>query len=157
MALYALLECLEWGADTDHDTAIWIVAYVLLVFGVEVSIRGFHKHRFAARGRWNTLICWVVVVTLLAVTWIPSQVDPARYDKCIASLVWWAAPWSRIAIVINALLILVYVFVAALIAFQLFRTVEVDREERIAASRMVYYLGVGVILMVSLSQRNLYW
>lgn len=36
------------------------------------------------------------------------------------------------------------------ITIQLFRTIEIEREERIAASRVVYYLLVGVIVMVSL-------
>lgn len=52
------------------------------------------------------------------------------------------------------MLVTLYVLIAGVIAYQLFRTVKIERDERIAASRMVYYLVVGIVLMVSYLQED---
>jgi hypothetical protein len=85
---------------------------------------------------------------MLVLTWIPSRLRPFTMEKCVASLIWWAAPWSDIGIFIASVLIGLYIITAVAIAYQLFRTPTLDREERIAASRTVYYLAVGTIMMV---------
>lgn len=87
-------------------------------------------------------------MVLLAFTEIPPQVRPPRHTHCLASLIWWASFWARAGVVINTMLVTLYVLVAGVIAYQLFRTVKIERDERIAASRMVYYLVVGIVLMV---------
>ena len=69
---------------------------------------------------------------------------------CLGSLIWWASFWADFGVVINSVIIGLYVLTASIIAIQLYRTAELAREERIAASRTVYYLAVGTILMVSL-------
>lgn len=57
-------------------------------------------------------------------------------------------PWADIALFLNSTLLLLYLLTGSLIAYQLWRTAKIDRNERIAASRTVYYLAIGVILMV---------
>jgi len=57
-------------------------------------------------------------------------------------------PWADIALFLNSTLLFVYLLAGFLIAYQLSRTAKIDRNERIAASRTVYYLAIGVILMV---------
>lgn len=139
----------ELNFAADNTLGVWIVANVLLVFGLETAARGFQRKRFAPRGRWNTPICWSIVGVMFIFTWIPSKVRPPKRDKCLASLIWWAAPWSHLAILLNSITIVVYVGTALAIGLQLFRSVKIRREDRIAASRMVYYLGIGIVLMVS--------
>jgi hypothetical protein len=139
---------LSYRIRSNKLKVIWIVAYILLVFGLEVAWRGFQRKRFAPRGQWNTPICWIIVALLLVLTWIPSHLRPFNRPHCLASLIWWAAPWSDFGVVITSALIGLYIVTASAIARQLFRTAKVDREERISASRTVYYLVVGTIMMV---------
>jgi magnesium-transporting ATPase (P-type) len=137
--------------------AFWIVAYTLLVFGIEVAFRGFQKKRFQPRGKTTVLICWSVVLTMLLATWVPSQVYKNPKNDCLASLTSWAMPWSGIALFLNSTIIFLYLLAGFLIAYQLSRTAKLDRNERIAASRTVYYLVIGVFLMVwTFSAHSLY-
>jgi hypothetical protein len=85
---------------------------------------------------------------MLLATWVPSQVYKNPKNDCTASLLSWAMPWAGIALFLNSVLIFIYLVTGFLIAYQLSRSVQVDRDERVAASRTVYYLAVGVILMV---------
>ena len=85
---------------------------------------------------------------MLIATWVPSQVYQNPKDDCTTSLLSWVAPWADIALFLNSVLLLFYLLAGFLIAYQLSRTAKIDRNERIAASRTVYYLAIGVILMV---------
>lgn len=129
--------------------AVWIVGYVLLIFSSETAYRSLQKNRFAARGRWSTYVCLAIILIMLLFTWIPSTVRKARRDKCLGSLLLFAAPWSDVAFAINLILIISYIAIGTILVVQLLRTVKLDREDRIAASRVVYYLAVGTALFVS--------
>lgn len=129
--------------------AVWIVGFVLLVFGSEAVYRGLKKDRFAPRGRWNTPICWIVVAIMLTLTSIAPLIRPRPDDRCVASLLIWASPWSDIAIILTSSLIFLYIVIALILTVQLVRTSKIEREERIAASRIVYYLAIGVAVFVS--------
>jgi hypothetical protein len=85
---------------------------------------------------------------MLVATWVPSHVFKAPEDECTANLVSWAMPWADIALFLNSMLIFIYLLTGFLIVYQLSRTAKINRAERIAASRTVYYLAVGVLLMV---------
>ena len=50
-------------------------------------------------------------------------------------------------------LIALYIVLAILIAVQLVKTMQVDRDERIAATRVVYYLVVSTWIMVRIAGR----
>lgn len=119
-----------------------------MVFGIEVAFRGLQKNRFHPRGRYAVPICLSIILTMVLATWIPSQVYKNPKDECTASLLSWALPWADVALFLNSFLLFVYLVTGFLIAFQLSRTTKIDRNERIAASRTVYYLAIGVILMV---------
>jgi hypothetical protein len=86
---------------------------------------------------------------MLGITAIAPIVRPRQLDRCLASLLLWAAPWSDFAIIITSTLIFFYIVIGITLAIQLVRTVKLAREERIAASRIVYYLAVGVAVFVS--------
>jgi hypothetical protein len=130
--------------------ALWIVGFALLVFAIETVYRGFQKNRFASRGRWNITICWAAVAVMLLLTWIPTVVRQAQDGKCpFDLLILYAIRWADVAFGITLGLIISYLALGTILVVQLLRTTKLDRTERIAASRMVYYLGLAVILFVS--------
>ncbi|KAH7125583.1 hypothetical protein B0J11DRAFT_309766 [Dendryphion nanum] len=125
--------------------AIFITGYATLVFGVEMSMRAFKFDRFSPRGRWNTPICVGCIAFLLLLTWMPTIVWP-MYNRCFGSLIWFPMRYELIMICILVILIFFFLFLAALISIQLMRTAEVDPNERIAASRMCYYLLMAALV-----------
>ncbi|KAL9118096.1 MAG: hypothetical protein Q9187_005361 [Circinaria calcarea] len=130
----------------DEDLALWIVAYTLLVFGLETTIRSFKRIRFRKRGNWDTLICILAVMVLIIATWVPSLLLPAE-NHCLATLIWWTGHYAEIGLVLGSSLCFIYILSAAIITIQLVRTIDVDRDERIAATRTVYYLIIGVFIL----------
>ena len=134
-------------AANDKSVALWTVAYTLLVFGLETTIRSFRRTRFRTRGNWDTLICILTVKVLIVATWVPSLLLPAK-NHCLATLIWWTGHYALIGVILGSSLCFIYILSAAIIIIQLVRTVEVDGDERIAATRIVYYLIVGVFIFV---------
>ncbi|KAK3350926.1 hypothetical protein B0H65DRAFT_103990 [Neurospora tetraspora] len=124
--------------------AVFIVPYVQLVFGLEVTIRSLLKKPFAPRGRWNVTICLTVVGLLLLVNLLVAILDRSS-NFCITSLFWFVAHYSvecfGLLVGISALLL-----VCAVVVFvRLHRSNKVELVERAAASRMVYYMALAVI------------
>ncbi|KAG4415199.1 hypothetical protein IFR04_011658 [Cadophora malorum] len=124
--------------------AMFIVPYIQLVFGTECAIRSFRSTPFQARGKWDVTICCGVVVLMLILTWIPSHIRPEP-NACFASLIWFISKFGKLGFVmlttVGALMI-----AAALTIFIRLSTVNlIDQHQRIAASRMVYYLVLGIL------------
>ncbi|CZT05628.1 uncharacterized protein RCO7_10388 [Rhynchosporium graminicola] len=124
--------------------AIFIVPYIQLVFGTECALRSFRSTPFQARGRWDVTICCGVIVVMLIATWVPSHIQPAP-NACFASLIWFISSFGKLGFVmltsVGGLMI-----IAALTIFIRLSTVNlIDQHQRIAASRMVYYLVLGII------------
>ena len=86
-------------------------------------------------------------MVLITVTWVPSLLLPAQ-NHCLATLIWWTGHYAEIGLVLGSSLCFIYILSAAIITIQLVRTIEVDRDERIAATRTVYYLLIGVFILV---------
>ncbi|KAI9837368.1 MAG: hypothetical protein M1837_003005 [Sclerophora amabilis] len=126
--------------------AVWVVPYVTVVFSLEFVFRSIRKPQFSPRGRWNVLICFLVVTAMLVVTWLPSFISPSQ-ERCIATLVRWVIHFAPIAVIISSTLLLLTSVSAAVLFTQLSRNVTLERDERIAASRMVYHLILTVISM----------
>ncbi len=119
----------------------------MLVFGLETTFRSVQRARFQPRGKWNTPLCLAAVPFLTLLTWTPSNFAPSK-GLCVASLIWWTAAYAKLGVVIATSLILTYSLCALVITLQLLRRIKTDRDERIAATRVVYYLVPSVILMV---------
>ncbi|KAH9208353.1 hypothetical protein DL95DRAFT_312022 [Leptodontidium sp. 2 PMI_412] len=124
--------------------ALFIVPYIQLVFGMECAIRSLRSTPFQARGKWDVTICCGVVVVMLILTWIPSNVRPEP-NACFASLIWFISKFGKLGFVmlttVGGLMI-----AAALTIFIRLSTVNlIDQHQRIAASRMVYYLVLGIL------------
>ena len=128
--------------------AVWLFSLTVLVFGLETTCRSLTQVRFRARGYWSTPICLATIIFLTAVLWLLSFLLPTK-DTCTGSLVVWTAHYACIATALGSIIILVNLLVAALITHQLLKTAEIDRGERIAATRIVYTQGMSVFILVS--------
>ena len=124
------------------------MGYLTLVFGIEMALRAFNYERFTPRGKWNVLICIGVVAFLILMTWIPTVAWPTQ-RFCLGSLIWFPVRYELLAIVILSILVFFFLFLSALISIQLMRTSNIDPNERIAASRMCYYLLMAALIYVS--------
>ncbi|KAF2878516.1 hypothetical protein BDV95DRAFT_480361 [Massariosphaeria phaeospora] len=127
--------------------SLFIIGYITLVFGIEMALRAFKYERFAPRGKWNTPICIGVTSFMLLLTWIPTIAWP-MYNRCFGSLIWFPVRYELIAIVILGIMVSVFLILAAAISIQLMRTSKVDQNERIAASRMCYYLLIAAVIYI---------
>lgn len=126
-----------------------IVPYIHLVFGLECTIRSLRRIPFQARGKYDVTICVGTIILMLIATWIPSHIFP-EFHFCFASLVWFVSKYGKAGLIIlsttGGLLL-----VSAVTIFTRLSTVNmIDQHQRIAASRMVYYLVLGIVSLVSL-------
>lgn len=124
------------------------MGYITLAFGIETALRSFKKERFAPRGKWNTILCIAAVNLFLLATWIPTIVWP-MLNRCFGSLIWFIMRYDLLTLILLIVLVSLLLLLAAIISIQLMRTADVDLNERIAASRMVYYLLVTAVIYVS--------
>ena len=80
-------------------------------------------------------------------TWMPTVAWP-MYNRCFGSLIWFTMRYELLMLVLLIFLIGSFLVLAAIISVQLMRTSEVDPNQRIAASRMCYYLIIIALLYV---------
>ena len=136
------------GQELISDVAVWLFPLTVLVFGLETAHRSLLRVRFRSRGYWSTPICLATIVSLTTILWLISFLLPTN-DQCTGSLVVWTSHYAPIATAFGSVIILANLLSAALIAYQLLKTAEVDRGERIAATRIVYTQGMSVLILVS--------
>ncbi|KAI0885133.1 uncharacterized protein GGS22DRAFT_139389 [Annulohypoxylon maeteangense] len=124
--------------------AIFIVPYIQLVFGLEVTLRAFRKTPFQPRNKWTVLICLVLVKCLLLCTGLVGFfVRPPSF--CFASLFWFVAKWAEGGFVLLLLISVVLAICSVVIFLKLTRHAMIEDSERVSASRMVYYLALAVV------------
>lgn len=128
--------------------ALFIVPYLQLVFGMECAIRSLRSIPFQGRGKYDVTICLVVVFIMLIITWIPSNIWPEP-DTCFASLVWFITRYGKLGFVLLSVVGGLMILSALTIFIRLSTVNLIDQHQRIAASRMVYYLALGIVSMVS--------
>lgn len=122
--------------------------YIQLVFGLECAIRSTKRLPFQPRGKYDVAICLVVVVLMLVATWIPSHLNPEP-NKCFASLVWFVSSFGSEGFILLSTVVGMLIISALTIFIRLSTTQMIDQHQRIAASRMVYYIAVGIVSLVS--------
>ena len=132
---------------TDEVLAIWIVPYTSLVFGLETCFRSLQRNPFRPQGRWHVPICIAVIAVLVLLTWVATKASPAK-GECLASLIGWTADYAVIGIATAGGIILVFIISTIVIGVQLRRNLKVDRAERIAASRLLFYLVTNIVILV---------
>jgi hypothetical protein len=134
-------------ADEEFDgieltnLALFIVPYLQLVFGVECALRSLRRLPFQARG---------VVVLMLIGTWLPSHLIP-QPDTCFASLMWFITRYGQLGLELLSVAAGLMTLSAIIIFFRLWTVSLIDEHQRIEASRMVYYLVLGIVSLVSYS------
>ncbi|KAF9731999.1 hypothetical protein PMIN06_000218 [Paraphaeosphaeria minitans] len=125
--------------------AIFLLGIVTLIFGIDMAMRALKAERFAPKGKWTTTICIGSICFLTLMMWIPTIAWP-MYNRCFASLIWYPMRYELLMMVVLVILISMFLILAAIIGIQLMRTSKVDPNQRIAASRMCYYLIMSALL-----------
>ncbi|UQC82722.1 uncharacterized protein CLUP02_08212 [Colletotrichum lupini] len=124
--------------------AVFIVPYIQLVFALEVAIRSLRKNPLPSRGKWNVTICLAIVGTFLLITYLVTLfVRPPNF--CFASLFWFVQRWKEGCFVLLTFISAALLGSALVIFFRLHNNIRIENSERIAASRMVYFLAVAFI------------
>ncbi|KAF7889178.1 hypothetical protein EAF00_009478 [Botryotinia globosa] len=124
--------------------ALFIVPYIQLVFGLECAIRSLKKTPFQSRGRFDVSICLGTIVLMLVGTWIPTNLFPQK-NRCFASLLWFVSRYGTFGLIVYSAVAGLLIISALTIFVRLSKTTLVERNQRIAGSRMVYYLVVGLV------------
>lgn len=93
-------------------------------------------------------ICIGIVSTFLLATLLVAAISRAP-DFCFASLLWLVKPYAKgvFAVLLGVSVVLLIVIIAIFV--KLSKSRMVDPTERMAASRMIYYLILGFISNVS--------
>ena len=125
-----------------------IVPYIQLVFGLECTLRSLRRISFQARGKYDVTICCGTIVLMLVGTWIPSHIYP-EHNLCFASLLWFISDFGEAALIILSTVGGLLSISAVTIFVRLSSVTMIDEHQRIAASRMVYYLVLGIVTLVS--------
>lgn len=85
---------------------------------------------------------------MLVITSIPTHVRPET-DFCFASVAWFVTRYGKLGLILLAACGGLAIISATMIFFRLMALTTIDQHQRIAASRMVYYLVLAVVSMVS--------
>ncbi|KAI0848668.1 hypothetical protein F5Y00DRAFT_84922 [Daldinia vernicosa] len=124
--------------------AIFIVPYIQLVFGLEVTIRALRSKPFLPRRKWNVPICLAVVGVLLLTTGLVGYfIRPPPF--CFASLFWFVARWAEGGFVVLLIIAVTLAICTVIIFLKLTRYSTIEESERISASRMVYFLALAFV------------
>ncbi|EKD16350.1 uncharacterized protein L3040_008450 [Drepanopeziza brunnea f. sp. 'multigermtubi'] len=127
--------------------ALFVVPFIQLVFGAECAIRSFRSIAFQARGKWDVTICLGVILVMIIGVWIPAHVRP-QPESCFASLIWFVSGLGLLGFVLLCITGVLMIAAAVTIFMRLSTVNLIDQHQRIAASRIVYYLILGIISLV---------
>ena len=101
-----------------------------------------------------TAKCILTIDVLTLMTWLPSKLTPAD-DRCLASLLWWTSKYSTVGLALASVLIFASLTSLLLVFIRLKHSTEVDCDQRVAAIATMYYLAVGIPLLVSISRNGI--
>lgn len=106
------------------------------------------RTQFAPRGRWNVAKCLGIIFTLCLAALLVAAIDQAP-DFCFASLFWYLRKYAPGCFGVLLSISVILLVVVAIIFMRLNKSHSVDSTERMAATRMIYYLCLGFISNVS--------
>ncbi|ATY58312.1 hypothetical protein A9K55_002974 [Cordyceps militaris] len=123
---------------------IFIVPYIQFVFGMETTLRAFRRRAFDSFGKWTVSVCVALVAVSLAITYGVTQVvQPPNF--CFASLFWFVQRYRVECFALFTAISGSLLLGSAITFIRLHRSTSGSVIERIAASRMVYYMCTGAI------------
>jgi hypothetical protein len=85
---------------------------------------------------------------MLIGTWVYSHVVPEN-NKCFASLVWYISRYGEVGLILLSVSAGIMMFNATTIFIRLSMVKIIDKQQRISASRIVYYHILGIVSLVS--------
>lgn len=129
-----------------------LLAALHLVFGIEMTISALRRTPFSNQPRFAFTINMIVTGLLLLILLIAGQTTGTRAQKCSAGLVFMVASlqMNKSTLVILSIVTVLFLVMAAVIAYQLKHTVSIDPGVRISGSRMVYYLLLAAAVQLFL-------
>jgi hypothetical protein len=135
---------------TDYCKGMLLIGVLHLVFGLELTISALRRNPFSIRPRFAFAINICLTGLILLITLVVAQTTGFRSNKCSGGLTFLIASlqMNKTILAILSLITFIFIVMAIIIAFQLKRTVHIDPAARVSGSRMVYYLGLSVIIQV---------
>ncbi|CVK89551.1 uncharacterized protein FMAN_04247 [Fusarium mangiferae] len=124
--------------------AFFIVPFIQMLFGLELTIRITRPSIFPFRGKFNTLACLVTIGILLIIVFsITFAVLPSEF--CFASLISFLHRYDAGCFGVLLTVILIVLIECGVICFKLHTGARMRIVERDEASRMVYHMIIAVI------------
>ncbi|KIL91141.1 hypothetical protein FAVG1_05838 [Fusarium avenaceum] len=124
--------------------AFFIVPFIQMVFGMELTIRIMSPRVFPFRGRFNTIACLVTIsVLLIIVLSITFVVRPSQF--CFANLLSYLHRYDTGCFGALLTVIVLVLIECGLICFKLHTGARMSVADRDEASRMVYFMVIAVI------------
>ncbi|KAF4452005.1 hypothetical protein F53441_5078 [Fusarium austroafricanum] len=124
--------------------SFFIVPFIQLLFGLELTIRITRPSIFPFRGKFNTVACLAIIGTLLLIVFgITFAVRPS--DFCFASLISFLHRYDAGCFGVLLTVILIVLIECGVICFKLHTGARMRIAERDEASRMVYHMVIAVI------------
>ncbi|KAG5749464.1 hypothetical protein H9Q70_007865 [Fusarium xylarioides] len=124
--------------------AFFIVPFIQMLFGLELTICITRPSIFPFRGKFNTLACLVTISILLIIVFsITFAVLPSEF--CFASLISFLHRYDAGCFGVLLTVILIVLIECGVICFKLHTGARMRMVERDEASRMVYHMIIAVI------------
>jgi hypothetical protein len=134
------------GIPAD-GAALFIVPFIQAVFSLECALRSLRKKSFQARGKYDVAICGGVITLMLIGTWVYCHVVQEP-NECVASLVWYISRYGEETLTLLLVSAGLMLFSTIAIFIRLSVATTVDKQQRLAASRIVYYNVLGLVYLV---------
>ncbi|KAI0491136.1 hypothetical protein F4859DRAFT_35079 [Xylaria cf. heliscus] len=124
--------------------AIFIVPYIQLAFAIETALRALKSNPFPPRSKWTVAICLTIVkIALLATGLVTFFIRAPNF--CFASLFWFVAKWAEGGFGLLIAIVVILATCAVIIYIKLTRYSMIEEDERVSASRMIYYIALAII------------
>ncbi|KAF5008827.1 hypothetical protein FDECE_4917 [Fusarium decemcellulare] len=134
----------SFAGSTNTTLALFITPFIQMIFGMELTIRITKPNIFPARGRWNVVMCLVVIGLLLVLTYgITFAIRPSNF--CFAGLFWYLHRYNRGCFGLLTTIVSLMLIQCGIISFKLHTGAKMSFAERDEASRMVYYMVVALV------------
>ncbi|KAI1308875.1 hypothetical protein F5Y03DRAFT_84344 [Xylaria venustula] len=123
---------------------IFIVPYTQLAFAVETTLRALNSDPFPPRSKWTVAICLTIIkIALLATGLVTFFIRAPNF--CFASLFWFVAKWAEGGFALLIGIVVILAVCAVIIYVKLTRSSMIEDDERVGASRMIYYIALAII------------